>query len=81
MILTNSQFLKLKSQPKISQNSSDTIQFLEILMLESFNEALRNNDDNRLDYSHFLLQKSQANTDSLLDSIFSTPKHTSNTFF
>lgn len=49
-------------------------------MLESLNKVLKNDGDNKLDYSHSLLQKSQAAMDSSLSSLLSTPKLTLNTF-
>lgn len=81
MVPTNSQVLKLKPQLKISQNSSNTIQFSEIPILKSLNEALKNDDGDGLDHSHFSLQKSQANTNSPLNSLLSTLKPAPNTFF
>lgn len=74
IIPTNSQVLEPKPQPKISQNSFDTIQFPEILMLKSLNEVLENDGVNGLDHSHSSLQRSQADTDSPLNSLLSTPE-------
>lgn len=79
IVPTDSQVLEPKSQPKISQNSSDTIQFPEIPMLESLNEALENNGGDRLDHSHSLLQRSQADMDSPLSLLPSTLEPAPNT--
>lgn len=76
IIPTNSQVLEPKPQPKISQNSFDTIQFPEILILKSLNKVLENDSVNGLDHFHSSLQRSQVNTDSPLNSLLSIPKPT-----
>lgn len=43
-------------------------------MLKALNEVLENDSSDRLDYSHFLLEKSQANTDLPFSSLLSTPE-------
>ncbi len=81
MVPTNNQVFEPKSQRKISQNSSNTIQFLEIFILKSLNEVLENDGDNGLDHSYSPLEKFQVDIDLSLNSLPFTPEPASNTFF
>lgn len=80
MVPINSQVLELKPQSKVSQNYSNTIQFLEISILKSLDEALENDSGNELDHSYSLLQRSQVDTDSPLSLLPSTQKSAPITF-
>lgn len=56
------------------------IQFPKILMLESLNKMLKNNGGDRLNHSHFSLERSQADTDLSLNLLLFTSKPTPNTY-
>lgn len=50
-------------------------------MLESLNKVLENNDGNRHNHSHFLLQRNQAYMDLSFSLLFSTLRLTLNISF
>lgn len=50
-------------------------------MLESQNKALKNDGNDELDHSHFALQKSKADINSILSPLFSILESALNIFF